>query len=163
MELGMIGLGRMGGNLVRRLLRDGHRTVVFDVNPEPVARLAEEGAVAAANLQELVGNLSAPRAVWVMVPAGITGAVIGDLADHLAPDDIVVDGGNSFYQDDLARSAALAGRGIRLVDVGTSGGVHGLERGFCLMIGGDPEAVAQLDPVFRSLAPTPRRRDRPAS
>ena len=153
MELGMIGLGRMGANLVRRLLADGHRAVVYDVNPESVARLVGEGAVGAGTLAELVGQLTAPRAVWVMVPAAITGPVIDDLATHLEPGDTIIDGGNSFYQDDQLRSAALAPTGIRLVDVGTSGGVFGLERGFCLMIGGDADAVARLDPIFRSLAP----------
>jgi len=153
MELGMIGLGRMGANLVRRLLRDGHRAVVHDVNPGSVAQLVEAGAIGAGTLEELVENLAAPRAVWVMVPAGITGKVIDDLAAHLAAGDIIIDGGNSYYQDDLERSAALAERGIRLLDVGTSGGVFGLERGFCLMIGGDGEAVAHLDPIFQTLAP----------
>jgi 6-phosphogluconate dehydrogenase len=153
MELGMIGLGRMGANLVRRLLADGHRAVVYDVNPESVAQLVGEGAVGAGTLAELVGQLAAPRAVWVMVPAAITGRVIDDLAPHLEPGDTIIDGGNSFYQDDQLRSAALVPSGIRLVDVGTSGGVFGLERGFCLMIGGDADAVARLDPIFHSLAP----------
>jgi 6-phosphogluconate dehydrogenase len=153
MDIGMIGLGRMGANLVRRLLRDGHRAVVFDVDPDAVAQLASEGADAAADLADLVGKLPAPRAVWVMVPAAIAGRVIDEISVHLEAGDIVVDGGNSYYQDDLVRSAALAERGIRLVDVGTSGGVFGLERGFSLMIGGDDDAVTRLDPVFRSLAP----------
>jgi 6-phosphogluconate dehydrogenase (decarboxylating) len=153
MQIGMIGLGRMGANLTRRLLRDGHDVVVYDVDEQSVARLAAEGAASAADLGDLAARLTAPRAVWVMVPAGITGRVIGDLASQLEPGDIVIDGGNSFYQDDLERSATLAERGIHLLDVGTSGGVLGLDRGFCLMIGGDDEAVAHLDPVFRSLAP----------
>ncbi len=153
MELGMIGLGRMGSNLVRRLVRDGHRAVVYDVNPESVAQLVGDGVVGAGTLEELVDTLTAPRAVWVMVPASITGKVIDDVAAHLDPGDVIIDGGNSFYQDDLARSAVLADRGIRLLDVGTSGGVFGLERGFCLMIGGDDDAVAHLDPIFQSLAP----------
>jgi 6-phosphogluconate dehydrogenase len=153
MELGMIGLGRMGAVLVRRLLLDGHRTVVFDIDPKPIAALAEEGAVAAATVADLVSELARPRTVWVMVPAAIAGSVIEDLSDHLDPGDIIVDGGNSFYQDDLIRSVELAERGIRLVDVGTSGGVHGLERGFCMMVGGDGGAVSHLEPVLRSLAP----------
>jgi 6-phosphogluconate dehydrogenase len=153
MDIGIIGLGRMGANLVRRLLLDGHRTVVFDVEPAAVARLASEGAVGAADLADMAAKLPTPRAVWVMVPASITGGVIDDVAAHLDAGDIVVDGGNSYYQDDLARAAALAERGIRLVDVGTSGGVFGLERGFSLMIGGDGDAVGTLDPIFRSLAP----------
>lgn len=153
MELGMIGLGRMGTNLVLRLLRDGHRAVVYDLNPASVADLVSGGAVGAESIADLAAKLSGPRAVWVMVPAGITGQVIDDAAAHLDPGDIVIDGGNSFYQDDLSRSALLADRGIRLIDVGTSGGVFGLERGFCLMIGGDTDAVDHLDPVFKSLAP----------
>ena len=144
MDLGMIGLGRMGANLVRRLLRDGHRAVVYDVDPASVAALVSEGADGADSLADLAGKLSGPRAVWVMVPAGITGQVIDDVASHLDAGDIIIDGGNSFYQDDLARSATLSKRGIRLLDVGTSGGVFGLERGFCLMIGGDTDAVHHL-------------------
>jgi 6-phosphogluconate dehydrogenase len=153
MELGMVGLGRMGANLVRRVMRDGHRAVVYDVNQEAVAELAAEGAEGAASLAELAEKLGAPRAVWLMVPAGITGAVLEDVASHLSEGDILIDGGNSFYQDDLVRSAELAKNGIRLLDVGTSGGVFGLERGFSLMIGGDTDAVTRLDPLFRSLAP----------
>jgi len=150
MDLGMVGLGRMGANLTRRLLRDGHRVVVYDVDPAAVATLIAEGA---ASLHELASKLSGTRAVWVMVPAALTGKVIDELATHLNEDDIIIDGGNSFYQDDLTRSAALAKRGIRLLDVGTSGGVFGLDRGFCLMIGGDSDAVELLDPIFRTLAP----------
>lgn len=153
MELGMIGLGRMGANLVRRLLRDGHRAVVYDVDPNSVATLVDEGAKGAGDLAELAAALAPPRAIWVMVPAGLTGRVLEDAAAHLEPGDILIDGGNSFYQDDLARSAKLAERGIRLLDVGTSGGVFGLERGFCLMIGGDDDAVSYLDPIFRTLSP----------
>jgi 6-phosphogluconate dehydrogenase len=153
MDLGMVGLGRMGANLVRRVRRAGHRVVVYDVDAVAVETLVAEGAEGAATLEELAEKLTAPRAVWVMVPAGITGQVIEDVAAHLQDGDIIIDGGNSFYQDDLARSAALAPRGIRLVDVGTSGGVFGLDRGFCLMIGGDTDAVQHLDPIFRALAP----------
>jgi len=153
MDLGMVGLGRMGANLTRRLLRDGHRVVVYDVDPAAVATLIAEGAEGAASLHELASKLSGTRAVWVMVPAALTGKVIDELATHLDEDDIIIDGGNSFYQDDLTRSAALAKRGIRLLDVGTSGGVFGLDRGFCLMIGGDSDAVELLDPIFRTLAP----------
>lgn len=153
MDLGMIGLGRMGANLVRRLLRSGHRAVVYDVDADSVAALASEGAEGAGTTAELAGKLQSPRAIWVMVPAGITGQVIEELAAHLEPGDIIIDGGNSFYQDDLERSARLLKRGIHLVDVGTSGGVHGLDRGFCMMIGGDTGAVRNLDPIFRTLAP----------
>jgi 6-phosphogluconate dehydrogenase len=140
MDIGMIGLGRMGANMARRLLRDGHRVVVYDLDSAVVAACADEGAVPAASLDELCSLLEPPRAAWVMVPAGVAGAVIEDVAAHLEDGDIVVDGGNSFYQDDLERAASLAGRGIRLVDVGTSGGVFGLERGYCQMIGGDDDA-----------------------
>ena len=153
MELGMVGLGRMGANLVRRLLRDGHRAVVYDVDAAAVDALASEGAEPALDLADLASKLTAPRAVWVMVPAGLTSRVIEEVAQNLAEGDIVIDGGNSFYQDDLRRSAELSQRGIRLLDVGTSGGVFGLERGFCLMIGGDADAVHHLDPIFRTLAP----------
>jgi 6-phosphogluconate dehydrogenase len=153
MDLGMIGLGRMGASLVRRLLREGHRAVVYDVDSASVAALVSEGAEGADSLADLASKLNGPRAVWVMVPAGITGRVIDDVASHLDGGDIIIDGGNSFYQDDLDRSAALSERGIRLLDVGTSGGVFGLERGFCLMIGGDTDAVGHLEPIFRTLAP----------
>ncbi len=153
MDLGMIGLGRMGASLVRRLLRDGHRAVVYDVDPASVAFLISKGAEGADSVADLAGKLTGPRAVWVMVPAGVTGRVIDEITPHLGAGDIIIDGGNSFYQDDLERSAALSERGIRLLDVGTSGGVFGLERGFCLMIGGDADAVHHLDPIFRTLAP----------
>ncbi len=153
MELGTVGLGRMGASLARRLLRGGHRVVVYDVNPATVAELVADGAVGAVDLACLVEALTYPRAIWVMVPAAITGRVIDEVGAHLAAGDIVIDGGNSFYQDDQDRAGALAQQGIHLVDVGTSGGVFGLERGFCLMIGGDVGAVARLDPVFRTLAP----------
>ncbi|KPK16592.1 MAG: 6-phosphogluconate dehydrogenase [Myxococcales bacterium SG8_38] len=153
MDLGMIGLGRMGANLIRRLLRGGHRAVVYDVDPDSVAAMVSEGAEGAETLAELAHKLQSPRAVWVMVPAGITGQVVDEVAAHLEPGDIIIDGGNSFYQDDLERSARLLQRGIHLLDVGTSGGVFGLDRGFCLMIGGDVSSVRYLDPIFRTLAP----------
>ena len=153
MDLGMIGLGRMGANLVRRLKRAGHRTVVYDVDASSVQALVAEGLEGAESLSDLVSKLDAPRAIWVMVPAAITGKVIDELAPHLDPGDAIVDGGNSFYQDDLARSVALSTKGVDLIDVGTSGGVFGLGRGFCLMIGGDAAAVERLDSIFRALAP----------
>src|SRR5579884_1977399 len=153
MQLGMIGLGRMGANMVRRLLRDGHECVVFDVDQAVVAQLAGEGALGTGSLAELAARLAPPRAVWIMVPAALVGRILDDLTPYLERDDVVVDGGDSYYRDDVDRSRALAARGLHLVDVGTSGGIHGLERGYCLMIGGEVEAVRRLDPVFRSLAP----------
>ena len=153
MQLGMVGLGRMGANIVRRLMRDGHECLVFDVNADAVAALADEGAVGTGSLAELAAGLASPRAVWVMVPAAITGRTVEDLAEVLDRGDAILDGGNSFFRDDVARAEALAPRGIAYLDVGTSGGVFGLERGFCLMIGGEPEPVERLDPIFRSLAP----------
>jgi 6-phosphogluconate dehydrogenase len=164
MQLGMIGLGRMGSNLVRRLMRDGHECVVYDRNLDAVQLLSGEGAVSATSLGQLLSQLARPRAVWVMVPAAITGHVVDELAVLLEPDDVIIDGGNSYYRDDIDRANALASKGIHYVDVGTSGGIYGLERGFCLMIGGDPEPVRRLDPIFASIAPglqaaprTPRR------
>jgi 6-phosphogluconate dehydrogenase len=170
MQLGMIGLGRMGANLVRRLMRDGHECVVHDVSPEAVRALTAEGATGADSLADLVARLDPPRAVWVMVPAGeLTAQVVEGLAEHLAPGDVVIDGGNSYYRDDIARADALARRGIAFLDVGTSGGVWGLDRGFCLMIGGDDAAVARLRPIWVSIAPgvaaaerTPGRQGEPA-
>ncbi len=153
MQLGMIGLGRMGGNMVRRLLRAGHECVVFDASSDAVGALAKEGAVGAASLDELARKLSAPRAVWMMVPAAVVDRTLADLAPRLAPGDTVVDGGNSYYVDDIRRAKELGARGIRYVDVGTSGGVFGLERGYCQMIGGEVEAVRRLDPIFAALAP----------
>jgi 6-phosphogluconate dehydrogenase len=137
LQIGMIGLGRMGANLTRRLLGDGHQPVVYDLDVEAVAELVAEGAEGATSPSDLAARLDAPRAVWVMVPAGITGRVIDELAGHLDAGDIIIDGGNSYYLDDLERSERLAEQGIRLLDVGTSGGVFGLERAFCLMIGGE--------------------------
>jgi len=154
MQLGMVGLGRMGANLVRRLMRDGHRCVGTDVSAEVVKALAGEGMTAAGSPEELVAALEPPRAVWVMVPAGeITERAIGGLADLLSPGDTIIDGGNTRYHDDIRRAAELSERGLHYVDCGTSGGVFGLERGFCLMIGGEDEVVARLAPIFTSLAP----------
>ncbi len=153
MQLGMIGLGRMGANIVRRLERAGHQCVVYDHNPALGAALAEEGATAATSLADFVSKLDTPRAVWLMVPAGITGAVIDELSPLLSAGDVIIDGGNSFYGDDIARSRALAQLKIDYIDCGTSGGVFGLERGYCLMIGGPDGSVARLDPIFRALAP----------
>jgi 6-phosphogluconate dehydrogenase len=154
MQLGMVGLGRMGANIVRRLMRDGHSCVVYDVNPDAVQALEKEGATGASSVADFVAKLSAPRAAWVMVPAGdITGKTIEELAAVMEQGDTIIDGGNSYYRDDIARAAALAHRGIHLVDCGTSGGVHGLERGYCLMIGGDASIVERLGPIFATIAP----------
>jgi len=153
MQLGMIGLGRMGGNMVRRLMRAGHDCVVFDVSKEAVAALAAEGATATASLETFVQALRPPRAVWLMVPAALVEAEVEALSALLAANDVLIDGGNSRYHDDIRRAQALSPRGIHYVDVGTSGGVRGLERGYCLMIGGDTTAVQRLDPIFASLAP----------
>jgi len=152
MQLGMIGLGRMGTNLVRRLERAGHRCVAFDTDPAAVARLGAEGVAGVGSLADLVAALDPPRAVWVMVPATVTGRVVVELAGLLEPDDVVIDGGNGYYRDDVARAEALAASGIHYLDVGTSGGVYGLQRGFCLMIGGQPEVAARLDPIFAAIA-----------
>jgi 6-phosphogluconate dehydrogenase len=154
MELGLVGLGRMGANMARRLMRDGHHCVVYDVNPEAVSALADEGAEGAGSLEELASKLSAPRSVWVMVPAGeITEKTVEDVAAVLEPGDAIIDGGNSYYRDDIRRGGILREKGIDFVDCGTSGGVFGLERGYCLMIGGPDGAVQRLDPIFASLAP----------
>jgi 6-phosphogluconate dehydrogenase len=153
MELGMIGLGRMGTNMVRRLLRAGHRCVVYDLHPPAVAALVAEGAVGAASVADLAGKLARPRAVWIMVPAAAVDPTLRSLVPLLERDDVVVDGGNSYYHDDIRRAAELAPAGISYLDVGTSGGVWGLDRGYCQMIGGDEAAARRLEPVFASLAP----------
>lgn len=153
MQLGMIGLGRMGANMVRRLMKQGHECVVFDANPETVRELAGEGAIGASSIEDFAKKLTVPRNAWVMVPAGITDKVIGELAGHLESDDTIIDGGNSYFRDDRRRAEVLKPQGIHYVDCGTSGGVWGLERGYCLMIGGDDTAVKRLDPIFKSLAP----------
>jgi 6-phosphogluconate dehydrogenase len=154
MQLGMVGLGRMGANLVRRVSRAGHDCVVFDVNPAAVQALETEGATGGSSLEDLVARMSRPRAVWVMVPAGeITTTTVSDLAAHLEPGDVIIDGGNSYYRDDIARAEAVRAKGIHYVDVGTSGGVWGLERGYCLMIGGEREVVERLQPIFEAIAP----------
>jgi 6-phosphogluconate dehydrogenase len=153
MQLGMIGLGRMGANMVRRLLKAGHQGAVFDMSPKAVAELVQEKAVGATSLAELVEKLSKPRAVWLMVPAAVVDKTIADLVPLLEPGDILIDGGNSYYVDDIRRAQELATKKIHYVDVGTSGGIWGLERGYCMMIGGEPEVVKHLDPIFATLAP----------
>jgi 6-phosphogluconate dehydrogenase len=153
MQLGMVGLGRMGANLVRRLMRDGHRCVVYDVNPAAVNVLAGEGATGATSLDDLVAKLDKPRAVWLMLPAAIVDATLDALVPLLAPGDAVIDGGNSYYRDDITRAKRLVAQNIHYVDCGTSGGVWGLERGYCLMIGGETEVVSRLDPIFKTIAP----------
>jgi 6-phosphogluconate dehydrogenase len=153
-QLGMIGLGRMGGNMVRRLLRGGHQCVVFDRNPDHVKQLADEGATGVGSIGDLVRKLRTPRVVWVMVPAGEpTESTVMALADRMEAGDIIVDGGNSYFKDDIHRARILAAMGIHYLDVGTSGGIWGLERGYCLMIGGAKEPVQRLDPIFKTLAP----------
>ncbi|MFE2314862.1 phosphogluconate dehydrogenase (NAD(+)-dependent, decarboxylating) [Streptomyces sp. NPDC059441] len=153
MQLGMIGLGRMGANLVRRLMRDGHRCVVSDVNAAAVAELAGDGATGADSLRDFVAKLDKPRAVWLMLPAAIVDSILDQLEPLLEPGDILIDGGNSYYRDDITRAKRLAGKSLHYVDCGTSGGVWGLERGYCLMIGGEDEVVAHLDPIFKTIAP----------
>src|SRR6266436_1819444 len=155
MQLGMIGLGRMGANMVRRLLQGGHQCVVFDMSAKAVAELVKEKAVGTASLAEFTKSLAKPRAVWLMVPAGVVDKTIADLLPHLEPGDILIDGGNSYYIDDIRRADELASKQINYVDVGTSGGVWGLERGYCMMIGGPDQAVRRLDPIFKTLAPGP--------
>ena len=153
MQLGMVGLGRMGANLVRRLMRDGHHCVVYDVNTAAVDDLVAEGATGASDLDDFVAKLEPPRTAWLMLPAAITGRTLDHLGSMLEPDDAVIDGGNSYYRDDIARAKQLAPRRIHYIDCGTSGGVWGLERGYCLMIGGEAEVVQRLDPIFRTIAP----------
>jgi 6-phosphogluconate dehydrogenase len=153
MQLGMIGLGRMGANMVRRLLKQGHQCVVFDMSPKAVKELVDEKTVGASSLAELVKKLDKPRALWLMVPAAVVDKTIADLLPQLEAGDILIDGGNSYYVDDIRRAKELASRKIHYVDVGTSGGVWGLERGYCMMIGGPDQAVQRLDPIFKTLAP----------
>ena len=155
MQLGMIGLGRMGGNMVRRLMRGGHTCIVYDRAADAVRALAGEGAVASTTLDDFLGQLSTPRVVWLMLPAAIVDATITALEPRLKPGDIIVDGGNSYYRDDIDRAKRLAEHGLHYVDCGTSGGVWGLDRGYCLMIGGEPDVVKHLDPIFATLAPGP--------
>lgn len=155
MQLAVVGLGRMGANIARRVMKyGGHRTVVYDKSAEAVAALANDGSTGATSLEDLVTKLAAPRTVWVMLPSGpITESAIETLGKLLSKDDVIIDGGNTFWQDDIRRGKALAARGIHYLDVGTSGGVWGLERGYCMMIGGDKEVVTRLDPIFKALAP----------
>jgi 6-phosphogluconate dehydrogenase len=156
MQLGMVGLGRMGANLVRRAMAGGHECVVYDVNQDAVKSLAKDGAIGSNSLKDFVGKLDAPRNVWVMVPAGeLTDKTVKDLGDLLSKDDIIIDGGNSYYRDDIRRAQELSPKGIHYLDVGTSGGVWGLERGYCLMIGGDKKAVERMTPIFTAIAPGP--------
>ena len=153
MQLGMIGLGRMGANMVRRLMRAGHTCVVYDVSPAAVKELAGEGAVGTTSLDDFAAKLTAPRAAWIMVPAAVVDQTLDQLSAHLQKGDTIIDGGNSYYIDDIRRAKALRAKGLHYVDAGTSGGVWGLERGFCLMIGGEKEIVQRLDPIFAALAP----------
>ena len=153
MQLGMIGLGRMGANMVRRLMKGGHACTVFDMSPQAVAAMAQEGATGAASLAELTAKLAKPRAVWLMVPAAVVDPTLAALLPHLEPGDAVIDGGNSYYVDDIRRAKDLAPKNIDYIDVGTSGGVWGLERGYCMMIGGPAATVQRLDPIFKTLAP----------
>lgn len=154
MQLGMVGLGRMGANMTRRLMRNGHSLVVSDLSPDAVKKLGSEGATGSSSLEDLVAKLTPPRAVWIMVPAGApTEATVQKLAQHLQAGDAIIDGGNSYFKDDVRRANELKGKGIHYIDVGTSGGVWGLERGYCMMIGGPSEAVQRLDPIFKTLAP----------
>ena len=166
-QIGMVGLGRMGANLVRRLLRDGHRCVVYDVNEELITELEAEGAQGARTLEEFVAALDRPRIAWLMLPAGITEATLLKIADLCDEGDVLIDGGNSYYRDDIARAATLTSRGLHYIDCGTSGGIFGLERGYCLMIGGETDIVRRLEPIWRTIAPgeagvepTPNRRER---
>jgi 6-phosphogluconate dehydrogenase len=153
MQIAMVGLGRMGANMARRLIRAGHECVVFNRSAGPVTEMVKEGAVGSKSLADLITKLQKPRAVWLMVPAGVVDKTVSELREHLDPGDIIIDGGNSYYIDDIRRSQEVSSSGLKWVDVGTSGGVFGLERGYCLMIGGDKDAVQHLDPVFKALAP----------
>jgi 6-phosphogluconate dehydrogenase len=155
MQLGMIGLGRMGANMVRRLVRGGHQCVVYDANPQAAQTLAGEGAVAAASLKDFVQRLTPPRAAWLMVPAAVVDTMLAELVTLLQKNDIIIDGGNSYYIDDIRRAEALMPKGVHYVDVGTSGGIWGQERGYCMMIGGSAQVVQRLDPIFKTLAPGP--------
>jgi 6-phosphogluconate dehydrogenase len=170
MQIAMVGLGRMGANMVRRLTRGGHTCVVYDRSQDAVQGLVKEGAIGSTSLADMVSKLKKPRAVWLMVPAGVVDATVQDVRKHLEPGDIIIDGGNSYYVDDLRHAKSIAEDGLKFVDVGTSGGVFGLERGYCLMIGGDDEPVKYLDPIFKTLAPgrgdverTPGRDKAPAT
>ena len=170
MHLGMIGLGRMGASLVQRLVQDDHECVVFDVNPATIEKLTVQGVLGAASIADLVEKLDKPRIVWLMVPAGLTSEVVENLSSYLEAEDIIIDGGNSYYRDDILRDKALKPKGIHYVDCGTSGGIFGRERGYCLMIGGEDEVVNYLDPIFKSIAPgieaaprTPGRKVPPSS
>ncbi len=153
MQLGMIGLGRMGGNMVLRLVKNGHHCVVYDRTPETVKKFASDGATASSSLDDFIKKLQKPRAIWLMVPAGVVDATLRDLVPKLENDDILIDGGNSYYIDDIRRAKELSAKGLHYVDVGTSGGVWGLERGYCQMIGGENDVVKHLDPIFKTLAP----------
>src|SRR5262245_9910822 len=154
MTIGMIGLGRMGGNMVRRLLRGGHQCVVYDLSPDNVAALVADGATGASSYDDLIARLEAPRAIWIMVPAGdATEKTVHALAERMGAGDTIIDGGNSYFKDDVRRAKELRQRGINYLDVGTSGGVWGIDRGYCLMIGGPSDAVSRLEPIFRTLAP----------
>ncbi len=153
MQLGMVGLGRMGANMVRRLMKNGHQCVVYDVTPKSVQELAGEGATGSSSFQDFVSKLTKPRAIWLMIPAAVVDETIAQIAPHLEAGDILIDGGNSYYIDDIRRSKELEPKGIKYVDVGTSGGVWGLERGYCMMIGGPKNAVQYLDPIFKTIAP----------
>ena len=157
MQIGMIGLGRMGANMVRRLQRDGHQCVVFDKNQDNVKDTGKVGAIGTASLEDFVAKLKPPRAAWLMVPAAAVDDTLHGLCAQMQKGDIIVDGGNSYYIDDIRRAKELKRRGVQYLDVGTSGGVWGVERGFCLMIGGEAESVRRLDPIFKTLAPVTRR------
>lgn len=154
MQIGVVGVGRMGANIVRRLMRDGHRCVVFDVDPSAVDLLVKEGAVGSSSISDFVKKLEAPRTAWVMLPSGhVTGEAIFEIAEEMDSGDTIIDGGNSYYRDDMARAAQFSGKGIHMIDCGTSGGVWGIDRGYCLMIGGEAKVIERLQPIFASIAP----------